>query len=121
MADMRTKIQDSVTKAFKSFGNIVELTVYNQIKVGVYNADTGMSEKLSKSFKVNAIFTAIHEQQHALIDIVNGDMKVMIASQGITFIPDLQDTLIRNKDEYTVVAVRRDSVDAVFTLQVRLK
>lgn len=114
------KLVDAAVKAFNKAGDVVERVTYLQLITPSYDVLSGVTLRTTKKIPVEAIFLNITEEQKSLVDLVKGDMLVLLAGKNVLFVPELNDKIVRNKDTYTVVGIKNDPVGALITLQVRL-
>ena len=120
MADMKQQFKDAAVDIFQSFASVAERVTYNQIKGGSFDAATGKFPTTTKKNTVQAIFLNIHKEQQAIVELVKGDMLVLLPGKNIKFVPQLQDQIVRGTETYTVKGIDVDPAGAVIKLQVSL-
>lgn len=121
MAISKAALKKVAQKAFAAFGDLNEKVSYTQEKPPAYDPDTGIVTQNVKRVNVKAIFTTISENQKTLESVVAGDMLMLMPTNILNFTPELNDTVLRNKDEWTVIGVNTDPANAMYSLHMRLK
>jgi len=116
----RSSISNDVFDAINELGDLAEKVNYQQIKPGSYNIETGESSDTVKKYSPKGVFTRVNESHRALVEPVKGDMLLILATKGLSFRPEVQDIVIRNKQNYEVVAIAVDPAEASYQLIIRL-
>lgn len=115
----RANIAKAVSAAFKAVGDIAETSTLRRTTTS-YAPSTGVNTKTTTDYTITAIFTSYNNFEIDKVVILSTDVKCLIKSSDLTFIPVMAtDTIIRSGITYNILRTQQDPSQSIYTLQLR--
>lgn len=117
---LKSGIQSAVGSAIKSLGDLPTLVTHNSMGAVSYNPTTGANTPtITAQTNLKAVFSKYGAREVDGDIVAQGDIKLLIAGADVTIAPKQDDTFLEGTNTWKALNVKKDTADALWTVQVR--
>ena len=120
---LSSTVQNAVYNAInKTVGDLGSTVTFSKLSAPSYNVTTGSATATTTNHTVKVIVQPFTEEELTSTDnISTEDLRLLLPKKGLTFTPEIDDTITFNSLTYKIIRVRLDPAEALFDIQMRVE